>query len=70
MQRHSPSKPSGAALMLFETEHLKANIRADNPTAVVRAAIIMIFPKWPLIGQSLLFHASSKRSNLRGHQKW
>ncbi|MEX2697641.1 thermonuclease family protein [Rhizobium mongolense] len=28
MQRHSASKSSGAALVLFETEHLKANIRA------------------------------------------
>ncbi|MBY3177576.1 thermonuclease family protein [Rhizobium leguminosarum] len=29
MQSHSDSKPGGATLVLFETEHLKANIRSE-----------------------------------------
>ncbi|MGO8377312.1 thermonuclease family protein [Rhizobium ruizarguesonis] len=35
MQSHSDSKPGGATLVLFETEHLKANIRS----ALVEAAL-------------------------------
>ncbi|MBY3476138.1 thermonuclease family protein [Rhizobium laguerreae] len=35
MQSHSDSKPGGATLVLFETEHLKANIRG----ALVEAAL-------------------------------
>ncbi|MBY5567148.1 thermonuclease family protein [Rhizobium leguminosarum] len=35
MQSHSDSKPDGATLVLFETEHLKANIRS----ALVEAAL-------------------------------
>lgn len=35
MQRHSTSKSGGAALVLFETENLKTNIRAALPEATL-----------------------------------